>query len=393
MENIDPKTIADSRATTLVGGLWITLHSALDDMQNDWRDLAAQGLTTLYQSYGWCHSWCATIGKSRGIKPAIIQGRYQNGKTAFILPFQIHRRFGVRHLEWLTQPDANYGYGIFARDFTAPAWFDDHLEKMLALLPHHDVRNLQNMPETFGGFENPLRCLLRSRAANQSYVTAIDEKFETLHARKRTAKSRSKIRRRDERLTELGTVAFEIGDTCEKASAWLSESFGHKNLQLKERGIRTAFVAPTSVFLDIFSRQDVDPHSLLKVFRLSIDGETVSSLVGGIFKNQFCLMILSLAPTAPKPFSPGDYLLRKVIAWACAQGLESFDFSNGDAGYKRQWADDIVALYHCFQAASWRGAGPALALTGFQTAKRHIKNNERLFHLFNQLRQVLKGSS
>ncbi len=74
-------------------------------------------------------------------------------------------------------------------------------------------------------------------------------------------------------------------------------------------------------------------------------------------------------------FSPGDYVLRKSIAWACENNLEFYDFSNGHSAYKEIWANEEVNLYDYFAAKTLKGLPLAAFFVLYFSIKRVIKKN------------------
>ncbi len=374
---------------TLLSGLTLEIHSQLSDIQSEWRNLEKSATCTFYQTYDWCSAFFEHIGRAEGLTCCIISARDLHGQLAFILPFQIRKKFGITLLEWLAQAENNYGQGIFAQDFldsNAERWFSENFSTVLNFLPHFDVINLQNMPLGISGFLNILPQLQTSLAANASFVTRLDRDYENLLRAKRSATSISKIRRRDKRIEELGAVAFSVEPLGAKTKAALVESLVHKRKQLVDQGIRGVFDPPQEKFLIALAET-----SKLRAFRLTCDGKTLSSLIGAVAGNRCWLMITSLSPDAPLPLSPGDMLLRKVISWCCEQRLELFDFSNGEIGYKTIWADTKVELSNYIVARNLRGLPLAAMLRAFNSLKRHIKSSEFLRHTFNVARQKIRG--
>jgi CelD/BcsL family acetyltransferase involved in cellulose biosynthesis len=386
---------ANSRSLNLpalrVGGLHIRITSHLADVEGEWRALETKGITSYYQSFGWCSAWLATHGAELEVRPVIICGYQPDGNLAFILPLQLRKKFSLNVLEWLTQPDNNYGYGIFNPAFMNPDWYSENLTAILALLPRYDVLNLQNMPAELMNRRNPLQILNRFEAANSSYVMALKPNYETLLQSKRTAKSISKIRRRDERLAELGAISFEVEAQGEAAQQRLLETFHDKDVQLSELGIHGVFGPAERAFMQQLEKHSFAGPSGLHVFRLALDGKTLSTLVGAKSGTCFWLMVTSLASDIPRQFSPGDVLLRRTIQHCCEDGIQNFDFSNGEVGYKLMWADAEVLLHNNFQAASLRGLPLAALFMAFNSLKRVVKKSGALRQLFNESRRILRG--
>ena len=192
------------------------------------------------------------------------------------------------------------------------------------------------------------------------------------------------------RLAELGPVEIEIVSTGAEAVA-VAESLNHKSLQLAEMGVHSFTEQDLRNFFSLLMDKKNGKHSSLHLFRLLQSGKTISSLIGAAYGKTFWLMILSMSPDAPRQFSPGDYILRRSIAWACENNLEFYDFSNGHSVYKEIWADEEVNLFDYFAAKTLRGLPLAAFFVFYFTAKRGIKNTALLKSFFFHIRKLLRG--
>jgi CelD/BcsL family acetyltransferase involved in cellulose biosynthesis len=114
-------------------------------------------------------------------------------------------------------------------------------------------------------------------------------------------------------------------------------------------------------------------------------------MLGGIHANGYWALISSLATGPKRRHSPGDLALRRTIAACGEQGLSFFDFSAGDAPYKRQWADDTIELFHAVQARSLKGLVWCCGIAAFLLGKRIIKRTPLLKALALSARRKLLG--
>jgi CelD/BcsL family acetyltransferase involved in cellulose biosynthesis len=377
----------------VIAGSRISVGVPLSAVKAEWQSLERHSLCSYFQSYEWCESWLEVFGDTHKITPLIIVARSITGETQFILPLQIRKRFGLKVLEWLCQPENNYGIGIF--NITPPQqdshdWLSKNLSKLLAVFPSYDVAALENMPLRLLEKPNPLSSLNRFASADQSFFTKLLPRYDALHEAKRTSKSISKIRRRDERLSELGQLQLEISNLHSDTAVAVQEIIQHKSAQLAELGVRN-FPADniTAFFGNILKNNS--PSASLHVFRLRQSGQTISGLIGARFADTFWLMILTMAPNGPTQFSPGDYVLRKSIAWACENDLKFYDFGVGYSNYKEHWADTELQLYSYYAAKTLKGLPLAALLMFSNSTKRLIKNTPALKAFFFQLRKSLRG--
>jgi CelD/BcsL family acetyltransferase involved in cellulose biosynthesis len=376
-----------------ISDLKISVSGSLRDVKTEWQNLERQALCSYFQSYEWCESWFEVFGEKNKISALIIIGRSETGEVQFILPMQIRRRFGLRVLEWLCQPENNYGVGLFEVDNPqqdSAAWIAHNFAKLLTVLPAYDVAALENMPMSLLDRPNPLNSINRFASADQSFFAKLQPDFDALHEAKRTSKSISKIRRRDERLVDLGELKLEVSNSDADTAAALQEIIHYKSAQLAELGVRNFQAEHIAAFFETIFKNNSQGASL-HVFRLKQSGQTISGLIGARFADTFWLMILTMAPGGQTQFSPGDYVLRKSIAWACENGLKNYDFGVGYSNYKEHWADTELQLYNYYAAKTLRGLPLAAMLMFYNAAKRLVKNTPALKSFFFQLRKVLRG--
>ena len=374
----------------MVADIQVSCFGSLDMIETEWLALEAAAGCTYYQSFSWCKAWFETIGKNADIKPQIILGKSKTGELAFLLPFQIRNRFGLKILEWLCQPDNNYGHGIFFQGTLGPdwqIWFDENVSHILHLLPAYDVAALCNLPGTVFEKPSPLSTLHRFRSANQSFLTSLGPNYESLLQKKRTSRSISKMRRRDQRLAEAGPLEMQIFSAGRQSKKEVALMLQHKSLQLSEIGVGNFATEQLSAFFDQLLQTE---KSHLHLFCLQQSGRTISSLLGASHEKTFWLLVLSMSPDAPLQFSPGDYILRKSIAWACEKNLQIYDFSTGHSHYKEIWAEKEIDLYDYFTAKTLKGMPLAAVFMSFFAAKRIIKNTPALKNFLFSARRLLR---
>ncbi len=371
--------------TPIIGGVTIHQFHGFASVENDWRALEKHGLASIFQSFEWCKTWMNVWGTSLRVQPYIVVAKNENNETVFILPWQIRTRLGVTCLEWLGQPSFNYGAGLFNKHFANVDWFDLYASELLNFHKSAAIINLRNMPERLFELANPLSIFHKTRGANSSFTLALNSNFETLQSSKRTPKSLSKIRRRDVRLSELGDLVFEHISDPATARMAIHESIDHKNRQLRENGVANTFSREDRQFYsDVFANN-------LAVFRLTLNGETLSTMIGAKFNGCFHLMIASLGSQKAQNLSPGDYLLRKTIAHYCSDNIHTYDFGSGEQAYKLHWADSEIQLFNFISARSLKGLPLVAAWRVAERLKRYIKSQARIWKIFVRLRERLFG--
>ena len=343
-----------------------------------------------FQNYEWCKTWIDQVAPSVDAIPLVVCGRDAAEKMIFILPFQKREVGRLRLLEWLGQQNGTACSGLFDNSFcseSGQAWFTQNLSQILNFLEPLEAINLRHMPKTIVGKLNPLAVLHQTLSANASFILDLQPHYEAILQTKRSSRSISKMRRRDERLEQSGKLTFDVLASIE-AEAALEMGLLHKNLQLKNAGVGNVFNQSDFEFYRQILR--TDPR-LLRVFRLQLDGKTSATMVGAQAGTNFWLLISALAPDIDLQFSPGDYLLRRMIAHCCSEGISIYDFSLGEQNYKQLWADQRILYFNSIQALRYRGLFFSAINNMSEAAKRLVKQNSHLREFYYEQRRRLSG--
>lgn len=358
----------------------------------EWRQFEAHAIGSLYQTWAWCSAWMETVGTAWEVQPLIVRG-HCDGETLFLMPLQIRRRQGVKVLEWLGAPHLGYGFPMLDPAFAAEArgWFAKNLDKVFHQLPAHDAISLADNPHRLLGVENPLSPAFNLKGANQSFAMRLQPDFAALHAAKKSAARRRTARKNENALAQSGTPSFGLPETAAETHALLDVMFRNQEQRLAELGIHGVFGDIERRFVHrLADIQDKD-RPILAPYALSQNGEVLAVMLGGLHANVYWALISSLAPGPQRRHSPGDAALTRTIAACCERGLAMFDFSPGDADYKRLWADEVIDLSVILKARSYRGLAWCVAMTARTLGKRLIKTTPWLHAKSKTVRRTLFG--
>lgn len=380
-------------AAALCPDVSIQISLTLEGVEKDWRALEARFPPSVFQSYDWLHAWTNTLGRNarRGIR--IVVGRDPDtGDTRFLLPLAIRRKGAINVLTWLALGHAGYQFGLYdegwLRDRTGTSR-DPILKRVVAEVPECDVVHLCDQPERIGTMSNPLLSSGRQLSPNTSYVLDLDESFDDLYARKRSASTRRGARKRERKLESEGTVSFERASNRDEVGAYFDEMMNMKTAQMHQIGVGELFGPEFRDFVLALDARAGDRAPAVLLDRLRVGNETLASIFGATYRGTFYGMILTMAEGPLSRYSPGDLVLRRSIESACAAGLEHYDLSQGDADYKLAWKDREIALYETIIPLSTLGMAYALFLRSGIWVKRKVKHTPPLFVFAKRVRRVL----
>jgi CelD/BcsL family acetyltransferase involved in cellulose biosynthesis len=373
--------------------LTISNYHDIADISQIWLKFQTHAAATLQQNFQWCNAWQNTVGKNSGCSPRILVGRDAEAKVVFILPLQVRQSWGLTILEWLSYPSVNYGYGLFDRNFLPRAneWFAVEFDNILDAIGPFDVLSLQDLPAKLHGHPHPLLAHANLKAPNRAYAMTLQPDFDALYASKRSLATRKSHRKRDARLKAMGDISFGLPGHTQEAHSILDEMFSHQACRLAQSGIHGVFGKTEREFFHLLIDETNGRDPFLLPYVLKCNGETLAVMLGGSASGTFWPFISSMRPGPTLKHSPGDYVLRHVIAACCTLGLTRLDFASGDSGYKSQWADETINLATILQARNMGGLFWVSALALSLNAKRLIKQNRLILRVVFYLRRLLAG--
>ncbi len=364
----------------------IAVHDTIPEIAGDWGAFATASAGTLFQTLDWCAAWHETVGRARDTTPLIVTGRKADGTLAFLIPFGLRRRAGLRIVEWLSAPHLNYGFGLYDTPFlkqhgwTLKAFWPE----IRAALPRADILHLDAMPPEWRGVPHPLAFLFTARGANATYILHLAGGETDNVDGRRSGGSRRAARKRDHKLKAAGTFSFGLPETTEDAHAVLDAMFAQQEARLRELGIGAPFDSAVKGF---FHRL-LEPPSPLAPYRIRIDDEVVATALGGIHDGTYYALVLAMTDGPLRRLSPGDSVLRHTVAACTERGLTLFDLAPGWSDYKAAFTDEEIPLHAGVRALSWRGIPVAAAVSTRIALKRRIKGAPALWAFLKKVRRL-----
>ena len=127
-----------------------------------------------------------------------------------------------------------------------------------------------------------------------------------------------------------------------------------KNARLSSRGIKDIFKLEDLNFYKNFERKKLSKIKT-HLSALSLNNELIAIHWGIIYNRRFYYLLLSMKEDNLKKYSPGRLLISLLVRWSIAKKMQIFDFTLGDEGYKKSWANRSSALHNYIQLSSLRG--------------------------------------
>jgi CelD/BcsL family acetyltransferase involved in cellulose biosynthesis len=370
----------------------VEVHRTLSSIEADWAELENCAPASVYQTRAFLRPWIETLGVARQIEPLFIVAKDAHGKTVALLCLGLQRRAWFRVAMFLGGKESNFNLGLFRpgarfRAADLRALLRQAAKAMGPDAP--DIFILKNQPHQWSAWHNPFALMPHRRSASFAYATGLDADATAFLTSKLSKDTRKKLRKKEARLAEIGSLAVTTGDTSDERRQILDTFFIDKIRRCEEKGMTSDFAAAAMrKFFDRLSDQKTAAgHAWFELFGLMLDGRVIATYAGAAHRDRFSAMVNSFdnEGTIAKS-SPGDLLLMKLIAAQCAKGRLSFDLGIGEARYKMTYCDTTVPLFDVVMPVSGAGYILAVRQAVCSRLKLAIKQRPKTFALFRQLK-------
>lgn len=318
-----------------------------EELKTLWSQIDDSSQRHVFQTYEWLEYWQQSIGKDvLAIKPWIAVILDEHNQPKMICPFGVRNQLGARVLEFLGNAQSDY-QGPLISD----CWISDLAKIKLAwkqicdAMPGHDIRHFHKLPAQWCVLDNPMLKIWKSSFQDNSYSTSLPDSFNEFQMRQRK-KFRQDTKRQHRRLSEKGTVKFEVIPCDYKQWRYAIDRM------IEQKSLRCRVMKVP----DIFSEAAVQdfyrelPHKLLgkgtiHFSVLKMGDEILASHWGAVYQKRFYYLVPTIIEGELGVYSPGRLLLANLVEWCIQNGVKVFDFTIGGEDYKRDWCDNEMPLF------------------------------------------------
>lgn len=363
-----------------------------EQVRAEWEELSAIAAISPYQSYPFLSAWADTVGREQQLDPFIVVARNDTGRPRALLPLAIDARGPLRIATLLGGRESNFGLALLHPD----ARFEEKDLRALLLAAARyasdgpDLYYFRNQPRRFDGVENPLAFKDARPSASAAYGTSLPETQEELTARF-SKDTRKKLRKKANRLAELGELRYEHCATGERAQEIMRVLIAQKSARFAEMGIDSLF--ESAGMRDLACRLlAAEGEGQIELHALSAGDRMVATYAGFVRDGRFSAMLNSydMDETISRS-SPGDLLLHALMDDLVARGKTHFDLGAGEARYKNSVCDEIIELCDSLVPVTAKGAIAAPILGLFLHAKRRAKQTPTLARFYSHVRRLLRS--
>ncbi|HMJ41037.1 MAG TPA: GNAT family N-acetyltransferase [Pseudolabrys sp.] len=374
-------------------GVRLSYHDDLADVERDWRAFEQGADCTAFQTFDWLSTWHRHIGAREGVKPAIVIGR-QDGAILFILPLALAPG-RLRRVTWFGEFLSNSSAPLLARDFPqrlSVAQFPElwrEIEQLLRQNLHHDLIDLDKIPEKVGGQANPLLALALTPHANDAYLVHLTGTWDEFYAAKRSASWRKTDGKKRRRLAKQGEISFATVTDRAEIERTIDALIAQKKSSYASLGVANMFEWPG--YRDFFIDMATDPrrHELVHVSSVSVGSTIVAASFGLTLHGNYDYVLAGYAMGEYEGASPGTIHLQDLMRYFIERGFTTFDFNIGDEPYKREWCDTETKFYDYVSPVTVAGSAVAIVMHVTRVAKRFIKRNPSVWRVMRKARSAL----
>ena len=375
----------------------VEVHTRVDTVERAWAELESVAPCSIYQTRRWLVPWVTTLGRRAGVTPWLVLARAANGRPCGLLLLGLRRVGPCTVATWLGGRDANATMALLPPD--AP-WSGAELARLLREAARRadtgpDVFMLTNQPFSWQGRTNPLASLPHVPSPSAAFGLRLIPDARALLGARLSKDTAKKLRKKEAKLAALGALAYRVAGTAAERSAVLDAFLAHKTMRLRAKHIRSEFDAPEMrAFIETASAtRGADGGSpAIELHALLLDERVVAVYGGAAHGGGWSGMFNAFDATDERVArcSPGDLLLLRVVARACAAGLTHLDLGIGEARYKAALCEEIP-LFDTLVPVTVKGHVLAALLAAARVVKRSVKRHPRLLALARRLDVLFAG--
>lgn len=320
-----------------------------------WRTLETQGRATIFQTRAWLGPLMDTAARLQGAEPFfVLVSDAATGAPQLLLPLCRRRQGALSAIEFLDLGASDYNAPLLARDFDpSPAQFAALWSAIRAALPPADILRIDKSPSTIDGAPNPLASLpFMHRLTLGAWSLRLPATRNAYERDALGAHFRKELRRKRRRLNQGGDLALRAARDAGEARDMLRDLAAMRRpryVALARHDI-LADAAFRAFYETLLARGD----GLAEIHALEIGGARVAALFGLRRAGAFHFILSGFAEGEWAAKSVGTVAADCMIDRALADGLEVFDFTIGNAPYKRYFGATRQDLFGGAQALSMR---------------------------------------
>ena len=343
-----------------------------------WREIESFASGSAYQTLGFVLPWYEHLAESAGAKPLVAVAYDLQERPALILPLATMKRGPSRLAMYAGGKHSNLNVPLMRPGFTLTpeAALDVLKATASAAAEPIDCFVLLNQPVTWNGVANPFAVQdIATPSPSFAYGATIGSDADAFLKRIDSSSTRKKLKAKERKLAELGSVTYERALDVERARTILEAFVDQKTLRFRQKHRDPGFAhVGVRAFLDAMSSGRCGGPVALDFYALSV-GDRIVATYGGMPRGRAWHGLVNSFNVDPQVArsSPAELLLRHIIRDLASRGIERFDLGIGESRYKNAICDEEIALADLVLPCTKRGALWAPVERQRLAAKRWVK--------------------
>lgn len=380
----------------------IDIATELSEIAPIWEEFSLTAISSPYQRIDWIDAQLRILGHFENVEPCFVlvyrtdtSPDKQAGEKTLVaaLPLCIKTGRGVRILQWIGDTHSNQMGGIFDAGFAQALdknGFQALWDQIVDALPPHDLIWLSAQTATLAGIPNPISYLDHEvpSAHTCRMVMFAHHDWKKLLPALRSKKARKMMRNKENRLCSLADIGWRFLQSEDEIAALLPELFNQRRQRFEELGIaaETNEQEYVSLYQDMLNRSLKKGDKLTRMLILTADGEMIAGMVLFQWKGGLYPLLISMTSNPLRQWSPGDFILRLALEYACSEKLDFVDMGAGDQKYKTAWCNHEVPMFETVLGSTLKGRFAASLIRLALSSKKTIKTNPKLWNAYTRLR-------
>ena len=330
-------------------------NSFSSDLEVRWRNFEKCSDLTVFQTFDWINSWRKSFSNNK-IKYQIVFIS-ENGEDILLFPLNIKKVYGVRVLEWIGNFYSDYHCPLIKKNtILTKNTFLNIWSDVKKKLEFFDTIHFIKQKDLIENSRNPFtEFLSKSLYQDVFNINISDNYWPDYYKEKNNSKTRETDRRKNRKLNYGYETVFEIIVNKDAKEKMIENLISNKSFFYEKKKIYTNLASfNAKKFYKMINSLNSE-HLITHLSILKKKNEILASNFGVCFENTFYYLIPYSYTGSLTKYSPGRYLLTKLIEWAFDNKFKKFDFTGGDEDYKKSWSNNHEYLYYYLNFSTIRG--------------------------------------
>lgn len=330
----------------------IFIYNNIDDeLLKEWQEIKNNCKNYIYQDLNFLKDYL-DFKKTNIENINIVIIRLKSNKKIFaIFPFEIIPYWGIKILRWIGSEDFDYFFPIFNFEVEIQYNFEDLWNNILSVVQNYDVVFLRKLPNKIDSFYNPIVELNKNVLFDSNiYLINLNFDFNSYVESILKNKNIKEFLRTNKKLfSDHNKVNIKIIDE-NNPHLMPSDIINKKIDNFKKKNKKITFNKSVIKFFDNFNK-----NNTRMIVALYIEDKLISASFNFIYKNRLYYLIPVIFDQNYNRYSPGKFLILKLIEWAYSNKINIFDFGIGPEAYKKYWSNSSANLYNYVKYNTKRG--------------------------------------